>query len=592
MIRRVLVANRGEIALRIIRACRVAGLESVAVYSDADARAPFVLAADRAVRIGPPPAADSYLNVRCAARRGADLGRRRRPSRLRLPVRARPLRSRRAKTPGLIFIGPPAAAIERLGSKTGARRLMESAGVPVVPGETPDDQSDAALLAAATRIGVPLLVKPAAGGGGIGMKAVRALEDLPAALGQARREATAAFGDARLYLERLIERPRHVEVQVFGDRHGALVHLFERECSAQRRHQKVIEESPCPALSPALRARIGAAAVAAARAAGYQNAGTVEFLLEGDGDEARFYFLEINTRLQVEHPVTECVVGVDLVQAQLAVAGGAPLPWRQEELAQRGHAIECRVYAEDPARGFLPQAGPLLRYREPSGPGVRVDAGVVEGGDVPVYYDPLLAKLIVWGATRAEAIARTRDALARYEILGVTTNLAFLHDADRRRGLRRRHGSTPATSIASWFDSPRLATSRPPPSQRRPGRRPAARARPGRLARQPASVSGSTRSTRFGDGGDEPPLRGATRRCHPRRRDRRRRRVSHRRADLARRAARRRPRARHRRRRPARGRGAGRDSRCAVGVRRGPGLAARGRTRRRPGAPPLPAART
>jgi acetyl/propionyl-CoA carboxylase alpha subunit len=425
MIRRVLVANRGEIALRVIRACRVAGLESVAVHSDADARAPFVLAADRAVRIGPPPAADSYLNVPAlldAARTsGADAVH---PGYGFLSERAHFARA--VEDAGLIFIGPPAAAIERLGSKTGARRLMESAGVAVVPGETPDDQSDAALLAAASRIGVPLLVKPAAGGGGIGMKAVRALEDLPGALGQARREATAAFGDARLYLERLIERPRHVEVQVFGDRHGALVHLFERECSAQRRHQKVIEESPCPALSPALRGRIGAAAVAAARAAGYQNAGTVEFLLEGDGDTARFYFLEINTRLQVEHPVTECVVGVDLVQAQLAVAGGAPLPWRQEELAQRGHAIECRVYAEDPARGFLPQAGPLLRYREPSGPGVRVDAGVVEGGDVPVYYDPLLAKLIVLGATRAEAIARTRDALARYEILGVTTNLAFL----------------------------------------------------------------------------------------------------------------------------------------------------------------------
>jgi acetyl-CoA carboxylase biotin carboxylase subunit len=425
MIRRVLVANRGEIALRIIRACRVAGIESVAVYSDADQGAPHVLAADRAARLGPAPAVESYLNVEAllaaAAAHGADAVH---PGYGFLSERAHFARA--VEGAGLTFIGPPAAAIERLGSKTGARRLMEAAGVPVVPGETSADQSDAALTAAAARVGCPLLVKPAAGGGGIGMKVVRDLAELPAALGQARREAVAAFGDGTLYVERLVERPRHVEVQVFGDRHGALVHLFERECSAQRRHQKVIEETPCPALTPALRARMGAAAVAAAATVGYQNAGTVEFLLEGEGDDARFYFLEINTRLQVEHPITECVVGVDLVQAQLAVAAGAPLPWRQEDLAQRGHAIECRVYAEDPSRGFLPQAGPLLRYREPSGPGVRVDSGVAEGREVSVYYDPLLAKLVVWGATRADAIARTRDALTRFEILGVTTNLPFL----------------------------------------------------------------------------------------------------------------------------------------------------------------------
>jgi 3-methylcrotonyl-CoA carboxylase alpha subunit len=423
--RRVLVANRGEIALRIVRACRVAGLESVAVYSDADAGAPHVLAADRAARIGPAPAVDSYLNVEAllhaAATHRADAVH---PGYGFLSERSHFARA--VETAGLIFIGPPATAIERLGSKTGARTLMQAAEVPVVPGETSADQSDAALMAAARRVGCPLLVKPAAGGGGIGMKAVRDLADLPAALAQARREATAAFGNGTLYVERLIERPRHVEVQVFGDRHGQLVHLFERECSAQRRHQKVVEETPCPAVTPALRARLGAAAVAAAAAAGYQNAGTVEFLLEGEGDDARFYFLEINTRLQVEHPITECVVGVDLVQAQFAVAAGAPLPWRQQDLDQRGHAIECRVYAEDPSRGFLPQAGALLRYREPAGPGIRVDAGVVEGGHVSVYYDPLLAKLIVWGATRPEAIARMREALSRFEILGLTTNLPFL----------------------------------------------------------------------------------------------------------------------------------------------------------------------
>ncbi len=423
--RRVLIANRGEIALRVIRGCTTAGLETVAVYSDADSGAPHVQAADVAVRIGPPPAAESYLNVAAlleAARlTGADAVH---PGYGFLSERAHFARA--VETAGLTFIGPPADAIERLGSKTGARRLMEAAGVPVVPGITLDDQSDAALLAAGATLGVPLLVKPAAGGGGIGMKTVRHLDDLAEALAQARREAQAAFGNSTLYLERLIDRPRHIEVQIFGDRHGQVVHLFERECSAQRRHQKVVEETPSPAVTPALRARIGAAAVAAGRTVGYQNAGTVEFLLEGQGDDARFYFLEINARLQVEHPITECVVGVDLVRAQLAVAAGEPLPWRQEDLTQRGHAIECRVYAEDPARGFLPQAGPLLRYREPSGPGLRVDAGVVEGGAVSVYYDPMLAKLIAYGDTREHCLARAREALTRFEILGLHTNLAFL----------------------------------------------------------------------------------------------------------------------------------------------------------------------
>ncbi len=423
--RRVLIANRGEIALRVIRGCAAAGIETVAVYSDADADAPHVQAATTAVRIGPPPAAESYLNVAAlleAARyTGADAVH---PGYGFLSERAHFARA--VEQAGLIFIGPPADAIDRLGSKTGARRLMEAAGVPVVPGVTLDDQSDAALRAAGAALGAPLLVKPAAGGGGIGMKTVRHLDELAAALAQARREAQAAFGNSTLYLERLIDRPRHIEVQIFGDAHGAIVHLFERECSAQRRHQKVVEETPSPAVTPALRARLGAAAVAAARTVGYQNAGTVEFLLEGDGDDARFYFLEINARLQVEHPITECVVGVDLVRAQLAVAAGEPLPWRQDDLTQRGHAIECRIYAEDPARGFLPQAGPLLRYREPSGPGLRVDAGVVEGGAVSVYYDPMLAKLIAHGETREHCLARAREALTRFEIHGVHTNLTFL----------------------------------------------------------------------------------------------------------------------------------------------------------------------
>jgi acetyl/propionyl-CoA carboxylase alpha subunit len=303
---------------------------------------------------------------------------------------------------------------------------MEEAGVPVVPGETPDDQSDAGLRRAIEQLGGPVLVKASAGGGGKGMRRITAPNETLEAIQAARREAHTAFGDGTLYVERLIERPRHVEVQVFGDAHGQVVHLFERECSIQRRHQKVIEESPSPALTPPLRAAMGAAAVAAARAAGYVNAGTIEFLLEGAGDAAQFYFLEMNTRLQVEHPVTEMVTGVDLVRAQFAIAAGGRLPWTQESLAPRGHAIECRIYAEDPADGFLPQAGRLLLYREPAGPGIRVDSGVVEGGIVSVHYDPLLAKLTASAESRDAAIARAASALRAFPVLGIRTNVPFL----------------------------------------------------------------------------------------------------------------------------------------------------------------------
>jgi 3-methylcrotonyl-CoA carboxylase alpha subunit len=425
MIRRLLIANRGEIALRIVRACRELGIESVAVYSDADAQAPHVLAADAAEPLGPAPSAQSYLNVahvlQAAKRARADAVH---PGYGFLSERA--VFARACVDAGLIFVGPPAEALERLGGKIGARRLMQQAGVPVVPGETPGDQSDAALVAAVDHVGLPALIKPSAGGGGIGMKTIRQREDVVDPAQRARREAEAAFGDGTLYVERLIERPRHVEIQVFADRHGNVVHLFERECSIQRRHQKMIEESPCPILTPAVRERMGAAAIAAARAAGYVNAGTVEFLLHGEGDAAEFFFLEMNTRLQVEHPVTEAVTGVDLVRAQLLVASGEQLPFDQASLSQRGHAIECRIYAEDPAQGFLPQAGRLLMYREPAGPGIRIDSGVVEGGEVSVFYDPLLAKLIVSAETRSTAIARADAALQRYIVLGVRTNVAFL----------------------------------------------------------------------------------------------------------------------------------------------------------------------
>ncbi len=422
---RVLIANRGEIAIRIARACRESGIESVAVYSEADEKSPHVRAADRAVLIGPAPSSQSYLSIPAildAARSTAcDAVH---PGYGFLSENASFART--CEQAGLVFVGPPPAVIERMGSKIAARALMIAAGVPVVPGVTAEDQSDEGVLAAAERVGFPVLVKASGGGGGKGMRVVRDPASARTLIPAARREAIAAFGDGTLYVERLIERPRHLEVQVFGDTHGNVVHLFERECSIQRRHQKVMEESPSPALTPATRGALEAAAVAAARAAGYVNAGTVEFLLEGTGGTARFYFLEVNARLQVEHPVTEAVAGVDLVRAQFIVAAGGHLPWTQEALTMRGHAIECRVYAEDPADGFLPQAGQLLLYREPSGPGIRVDSGVVEGGTVSVHYDPMLAKLTVSAESRDHAIARAISALRAFPILGIRTNVPFL----------------------------------------------------------------------------------------------------------------------------------------------------------------------
>jgi len=433
MLQRILIANRGEIAVRIIRACRELGLESVAVFSDADATSPHVSLADRAIRIGPPPAAESYLSmdaiIAAALKAGCDgvhpgYG----------FLSENDAFAARCADAGLVFIGPPVEAIARMGSKVAAREMAQAAGVPVVPGETPADQDDEAIAAAARRVGFPVLLKPSEGGGGIGMKVVRAEGELIAAIQQGRREAIAAFGDGRLYVERLVERPRHVEIQVFADAHGQVVHLFERECSIQRRHQKVIEETPSTALTPALRARMGEAAVSIARAAGYQNAGTVEFLLAGAGSTAEFYFVEMNTRLQVEHPITEQVVGVDLVHAQLAVASGLPVPWPQKQLSQRGHAIEARIYAEDAARHDLPQAGPLLLYREPRMPGIRIDSGVVEGGEVGVHYDPMIAKVIATAETREQARRRLVSALRQFPILGVRTNVPFLLNILEHRG--------------------------------------------------------------------------------------------------------------------------------------------------------------
>jgi acetyl-CoA carboxylase biotin carboxylase subunit len=423
--RRVLIANRGEIALRIARTCRTMGLETVAVYSEADVNAPHVVGADRAVCLGPAPPAKSYLAIDriidAARATGADTVH---PGYGLLSENAEFAAA--CQDAGLLFVGPPASVIEQMGSKIAARRLMTSAGVPVVPGEASDDQSDDALAAAVQRLGLPVLVKPSEGGGGIGMREIRMSDQTLDAIRAARRDAVHAFGDGTLYLERLINRPRHIEVQIVADDHGQVAHLFERECSIQRRHQKVIEESPSPALTPIARERITAAAVAAARAAAYRNAGTVEFLYEDDGGDGHFYFLEMNTRLQVEHPVTEMVTGIDLVRTQLLVAAGQPLPWREGAPTARGHAIECRVYAEDPAQEFLPQAGPLLLYREPAGPGVRVDSGVREGWTVPVHYDPLIAKLVVSGESRTVATARAVAALQDFVVLGIRTNIPFL----------------------------------------------------------------------------------------------------------------------------------------------------------------------
>ncbi|HRW46011.1 MAG TPA: acetyl-CoA carboxylase biotin carboxylase subunit [Caldilinea sp.] len=431
MFRKILIANRGEIAVRIIRACQEMGIATVAVYSDADAGALHVALADEAVRIGPPPPRDSYLCADCileAARaRGCDAIH---PGYGFLAENADFADAVTAA--GLTFIGPSGAAMRVMGSKTSARAAMQAAGVPVVPGYQAS-QDDADLVAAATELGYPVLVKATAGGGGKGMRVVADPGDLPAALASARREAANAFGDDRIYLEKRILHPHHIEFQVFGDAHGNAVHLFERECSVQRRHQKIVEESPSPLLDDALRRRMGEAAVAAVKAVGYTNAGTLEFLVEGlsgaiDG-MLSFYFLEMNTRLQVEHPVTEAVTGIDLVKLQIRVAAGEPIPFTQADIRQRGHAIECRIYAEDPANGFLPAIGSVLAAVEPVGPGVRVDAGVTSGDTVTLHYDPMIAKLIVLGEGRADAIGKMLWALRHYVILGdVVTNIPFLRD--------------------------------------------------------------------------------------------------------------------------------------------------------------------
>src|SRR5213082_749024 len=425
MFSKTLIANRGEIACRIIRTARLMGIATVAVYSEADAGALHVALADEARRIGPPPAREGYLNIaviiEAARQSGAEAVH---PGYGFLSENA-DFAEACAKA-GLVFIGPPAAAIRAMGSKAAAKALMEAHGVPVVPGYHGEAQDAASLAAEAERIGYPVLIKASAGGGGHGMRIVTRADEFARALVGAKREAAGAFGDDRVLIERYLERPRHIEVQVFGDTHGNIVHLWERDCSIQRRHQKIVEEAPAPGLDEAGRKKLGEMAVAAARAVRYVGAGTVEFIADG-ASAKNFYFMEMNTRLQVEHPVTEAITGTDLVEWQIRVANGEALPLRQDAIALHGHAIEVRLYAENPERGFLPATGTLHGLHLPDADLARVDAGVRQGDAVTPFYDPMLAKVIAWGDDRDTARAKLQRALADTAILGVATNLAFLH---------------------------------------------------------------------------------------------------------------------------------------------------------------------
>jgi acetyl-CoA carboxylase, biotin carboxylase subunit len=490
VIRSLLVANRGEIAVRIVRAARERGIRTIAVYSEVDRLAPHVLAADEAYLIGPAPSSESYLKadrlIEVALEAGADAIH---PGYGFLAERADFARA--VEDAGLIFVGPRSETISAMGDKTEARRRMTEAGVPIVPGLTEAVDDPDAAVAAAEEIGYPVLLKASAGGGGKGMRVVADSDELPRAFEAAAREALAAFGDGSVYLERYLDRPRHIEIQVLGDAHGNVVHLGERECSIQRRHQKLIEEAPSPVLTPEERAAMGEAAVLAAQAVSYRGAGTIEFLYQ-DGE---FFFLEMNTRIQVEHPVTELVTGIDLVDWQLRVASGEPLTFSQEDIELTGHAIECRITSEDPNQGFLPSTGTLTHLSIPSGPGVRWDGGVLEGSEVTLHYDPLLAKLIVYGSDRTHAIDRMARALEELVIAGLEScagfhrrvmaeeafragdltiryleehpelleaegreevllaaavTAAFLEHEDRQRHRTPRVGATPTTEMSAW----------------------------------------------------------------------------------------------------------------------------------------------
>jgi len=424
MFKKILVANRGEIAVRIIKACQEMGISTVAVFSDADRLSLHVQITDEAIGIGPPPAVDSYLDmdriIQAAKKIGADAIH---PGYGFLAENS--AFARRCEKEKIVFIGPNSDALELVGDKVRSRQTLEKADIPIIPGMKGIVEDTSAIKVEAQKIGYPVMIKASAGGGGKGMRVVFDEKKLTPALEAGMREAKSAFGDESVYLEKYIEEPRHVEFQVLADNHGNVVHLFERECSIQRRHQKIVEETPSQALDPELRARMGETARKVMQISGYNNAGTVEFLLDKDNN---FYFLEVNARLQVEHPVTELTTGVDLVHQQIKIAAGEKLPFKQEDLEQKGHAIECRIYAEDPHNNFLPSSGKILYFKEPHGPGVRNDYGIYSGWDVPIYYDPILAKLIVWAENRETACQRMIKALDDYVILGVQTNIRFLRD--------------------------------------------------------------------------------------------------------------------------------------------------------------------
>ncbi len=459
MFRKILIANRGEVAIRVLRACREMGIGAVAVFSDADRASLHVRLAEEAYGIGAAPSRESYLRID----RLMDVARRAHCDALHPGygfLAENPALARACRENGITFIGPSPEAMEQMGSKTGARQLARAAGVPTVPGALEPIESPGAALPIAREAGFPIVLKAVSGGGGKGMRRVEREEDLAAAWRDAASEAMNAFGDARLYLEKYLDGPRHIEIQIFGDDHGNVVYLGERECSVQRRHQKVIEEAPSPAVDAGLRRAMGEAAVRLARAGGYVNAGTVEFLVERD---KHFYFLEMNTRLQVEHPVTEMVTGLDVVKMQIQVAAGEPLPFAQQDITLHGHAIECRIYAEDPDNDFFPSPGRIVARRVPSGPGIRLDDGVYPGWTVPIDYDPMLGKLIAWGRDRAEAVTRMRRALEEYYVSGIRTNLrlfrrilgepAFQRGEIHTRWLDEMLRTTPAAAPAGEANS-------------------------------------------------------------------------------------------------------------------------------------------
>ncbi|MDG6228525.1 MAG: acetyl-CoA carboxylase biotin carboxylase subunit [Candidatus Thermoplasmatota archaeon] len=445
MFKKVLIANRGEIAVRIIKACQELGIHTVAIYSDADLNAPHVLLADEAVNLGDPTPIESYLNIpkiiKIAQEKKADAIH---------PgygfLAENPDFAETCNKAGIKFIGPSPEVISLMGDKIAAKKAMEAAGVPVIPGYHGTDQDNESLVKHGKKIGFPLLVKAAAGGGGKGMRIVKTESQLLESIESAKRESKSSFGNDTVFLEKYLEKPRHIEFQILADEYGNVIHLFERECSIQRRHQKIIEESPSPVMTPELREQMGRAAVTAAQKVGYTNAGTVEFMVDGF---LNYYFMEMNTRLQVEHPITEMTTGVDLAKWQLRIASGEQLTLKQEDIFQRGHAMECRIYAEDPKNGFLPSVGTILKLEEPTGPNIRVDSGILADNHVSPYYDPMLSKLITYAENRTECINKMTWALSHYVILGVTSNITFLKEVFNNHEFEK--GNTTTHFIDNYF---------------------------------------------------------------------------------------------------------------------------------------------